>query len=191
IGLRLTQMGANIQIVYDAVQATQEETPDSIEQFVKQRTRWNQGFYQIFAKGLWRQLPSLKQRITAIYILLNSLLQASIMLFLPVGIFIAVTQEVPVPIAIISYLHIYILIVQLMLNMVGIREFTEAYGLKIPLFFRFKMLAWFYPFQLMLSFSAVRAVGSFLTNQSSWEKTTHSNLHREASGAATPAHIRA
>ncbi|GAB5492784.1 MAG: hypothetical protein Phog2KO_29990 [Phototrophicaceae bacterium] len=184
IGIRLTQMGANIQIVYDAVQATQEETPDSIEQFVKQRTRWNQGFYQIFAKGVWRELPTLKQRITAIYVLLNSLLQASIMLFLPVGVFIAVTQEVPVPIAIISYIPIYILIFQLMLNMIGLREFTDAYGMKIPFLFRLKMLGAFYPYQLMLSFSALRAIGRFLTNQSSWEKTTHSNLHRQSSGSS-------
>src|SRR5690606_31488659 len=128
IGLRLTKMGAKIQIVYDAIQATREETPDSVEQFIKQRTRWDHGFYQIFRKGLWMQLPTLKQRITAIYILLNSLLQAAIMLFLPVGIFIALTQQVSVPIALLSYLPIYILVFQLMLYMVGIREFTEAYS---------------------------------------------------------------
>src|SRR5690606_37941112 len=58
IGLRLTKMGAKIQIVYDAIQATREATPDSVEQFIKQRTRWDHGFYQIFRKGLWMQLPT-------------------------------------------------------------------------------------------------------------------------------------
>lgn len=179
IGIRLTKMGANIQIVYDAIQATREETPDSVEQFIKQRTRWDHGFYQIFRKGVWTELPTLKQRITAIYILLNSLLQAAIMLFLPIGVFIALTQRVSVPIALLSYLPIYILIFQLMLNMVGIKEFTEAYDLRLPFLFRFKMLLFFYPFQLLLSVAAVRAIFHFLTNQSAWEKTTHSNLHRQ------------
>ncbi len=183
IGLRLTKMGANIQIVYDAIQATREETPDSVEQFIKQRTRWDHGFYQIFRKGLWLQLPTLKQRITAVYILLNSLLQAAIMLFLPVGVFIALTQQVSVPVALLSYLPIYILVFQLMLNMVGIREFTEAYGLKLPFLFRAKMLLFFYPFQLLLSAAAVRAIFHFITNQSAWEKTTHSNLHRQGNVA--------
>ncbi|MEL7433896.1 MAG: glycosyltransferase, partial [Chloroflexota bacterium] len=185
IGIRLTEMGAKIQIVYDPIRATREETPDSVEQFIKQRTRWDHGFYQIFMKGIWLRLPTLKQKVTAFYVLTNSILQALIMLFLPIGLFIAFTQQVAVPIALISYIPIYILIIQLGLNMVGIKEFTEAYDMRLPLFFRLKMLLSFYPFQLLLSVSAARAIMRFLTNQSNWEKTAHSNLHRQSSTAST------
>jgi len=42
---------ARIRIVYDDEFVTREETPNSIDQFIKQRTRWNQGFIQILFAG--------------------------------------------------------------------------------------------------------------------------------------------
>ncbi len=180
IGLRLTQMGAKIQIVYDAEHATREETPDTAENFIKQRTRWCQGFYQIFLKGGWAKLPSMKQKIVALYILLNSLLQASMIFFIPVGLYIALTQRIPVPIAMLSYVPIYILLAQMVTSLVGIREFTKAYGEHLPMFFTLRMIVYYYPYQLMLSVAAFRAVIRMMTRQGSWEKTAHANLHRQS-----------
>lgn len=181
IGLRLTQAGAKIQIVYDETHATQEETPDSVDQFIKQRTRWNQGFYQVFFKGDWARMPSMKQKITALYILLNSLFQALIVLYLPLGLYIMLTQSLPVPIALISWIPIFMLITQLIVNLIGLGEFTRAYGEHMPFLFRFKTALVYYPYQLLLSLSAARAIWRLVTNRSSWEKTAHSNLHRQSS----------
>lgn len=180
VGIRLTALGAKIQIVYDAEHATQEETPATVEQLIKQRTRWVQGFYEVFFKGDWLKLPKLKQKVTALYILLNSLLQAFTIFFLPFGILIALTQRIPVPLAMLSYFPIYLLVMQLIINLSGIREFTEAYGLKLPFLFRLKMILYFYPYNLLLGFAAMRAMFRFITRQSAWEKTTHANLHRQA-----------
>lgn len=179
VGIRLTALGARIQIVYDAIHATREETPDTVESFIKQRTRWNQGFYQVFFKGDWARLPEMKQRITALYILLNSLMQAGILLFLPVGLYIALTQQVAVPVALLSYVPIYLLLMQLITNLIGIREFTDAYGERLPLGFRLRMIVAYYPYQLMLAVAAARAVMRYVTQKQSWEKTAHSNLHRQ------------
>jgi len=184
IGIRLTEMGAKIQIVYDERHATQEETPDTVDSFIKQRTRWMQGFYEIFFKGDWRRLPMLKQKITSIYILLNSLMQALTVIFLPLGLYIALTQRIAVPIALMSFIPIFVLLVQMMINLIGIREFTLAYGKRLPLFFRFKMILWYYPFQLLLALSAFRAVRRFIRKQNAWEKTDHSNLHRQNAAVA-------
>lgn len=179
VGIRLTLLGAKIQIVYDERHATQEETPDTVDSFIKQRTRWCQGFYEIFFKGDWLKLPSLTQKVTALYILLNSLLQAAIVLFLPLGIYIALTQQIAVPIALFSYIPIFLLLMQLVISLIGIREFTEAYGKKLPFMFRFKMALVYYPYQLLLAASAARAIYRFLSNKNAWEKTEHSNLHRQ------------
>lgn len=187
VGIRLTNAGASIQIVYDAEHATQEETPATVQEFIKQRTRWSQGFYEIFFKFDWAKLPSLKQKVASVYILLNSLLQALIVFFLPVGLFIALTQRVPVPIALFSFVPIFLLLVQMITNLTGIREFTEAYGKKLPLGFRLRMILFYYPFQLMLSISAMRAIWRFLTNQAAWEKTSHANLHRQTTPSPAPA----
>ena len=179
VGIRLTLLGANIQIVYDAEHATREETPDTVESFIKQRTRWNQGFYQVFFKGDWAKLPTMKQRITALYILLNSLMQAAILVFLPIGLYIALTQQVAVPIAIISYIPIYLLLLQLLTNLIGIREFAEAYGERLPLGFRLRMIVAYYPYQLLLAVAAGRAIMRQMSQKQTWEKTSHSNLHRQ------------
>ncbi len=179
VGLRLTQLGAKIQIVYEAEHATREETPDTVESFIKQRTRWVQGFYQIFFKWDWARLPTMKQKIVALYILLNSLLQALMIFFIPVGLFIALTQRVEVPIALISYIPIYILLLQLITSLIGIREFAAAYGERLPMFFTLRMIIYYYPYQLLLSIAAFRAVIRFLMREQAWEKTAHSNLHRQ------------
>jgi cellulose synthase/poly-beta-1,6-N-acetylglucosamine synthase-like glycosyltransferase len=183
VGIRLTQAGAKIQIVYDEQHATQEETPATVDSFIKQRTRWCQGFYQVFFKGDWLRLPEMRQRITAIYILLNSLMQAATLLYLPVGLFIALTQQVAVPIALLSYFPIFILILQMVTNLIGIREFTSAYNLKMPFLFSLKMIIAYYPYQLMMAVASFRAVFRFIGQQQTWEKTTHANLHRQTSVA--------
>lgn len=188
VGFRLTSMGASIQIVYDAKHATREETPDAVPEFVKQRTRWCQGFYEIFMKFDWARLPTFKQRVVALYILLNSLLQAAVLLFLPIGIYIGLTQRVSLPIALLSWLPIYLLLVQAGITLLGIREFTASYKMKLPLGFRLKMAFYYYPYQLLMAASALRAVYRFLTNNSAWEKTAHSNLHRAGNAQQAVVH---
>jgi glycosyltransferase XagB len=180
IGLRLTQLGAKIQIVYNEEHATREETPATVDSFIKQRTRWNQGFYQIFFKGDWLRMPEMRQRVTALYILLNSLLQAALVLYLPLGLYIGLTQRLPVPVALFSWVPIYMLLIQLVINLIGIREFTKAYSLRLPLLFRLKMTIVYYPYQLLLAVAAARAIWRMVTNRQSWEKTAHANLHRQA-----------
>ena len=179
VGIRLSLMGAKIQIVYDEQHATQEETPATVESFIKQRTRWCQGFYQIFFKGDWRSLPTTRQKLAAIYILLNSLLQAGIIIYLPLGLYIALTQKISVPVTLLAFVPVYLLFLQMITSLVGIREFTAAYGLPLPFLFRLKMALVYYPYQLLLALSALRAVGRFAMQNQSWEKTAHANLHRQ------------
>ena len=69
---------------------------------------------------------------------------------------------------------------QLIVNLIGLGEFTRAYGERMPFLFRFKTALVYFPYQLLLSFAAARAIWRLLTNRSSWEKTAHSNLHRQS-----------
>ena len=57
LGVRLSTVGAKVVVAYDAVMVTREETPDSLNGLYRQRTRWNQGFLQVYRKGYWKQLP--------------------------------------------------------------------------------------------------------------------------------------
>ena len=76
LGLRLSIRQARIRMLYDDKYVTREETPGSLRQFVKQRTRWNQGFIQILFKKEWLQLEKLSQRLLACYVLILPELQA-------------------------------------------------------------------------------------------------------------------
>src|SRR5713101_7082818 len=58
LGIRLSVGGARIRVIYDDAYVTREETPASIGQFIKQRTRWNQGFIQVLLKGDWLRLET-------------------------------------------------------------------------------------------------------------------------------------
>ncbi len=180
IGIKLSLIGAKIHIVYDERHATQEETPNSVHSFVKQRTRWGQGFLQIFAKGDWFQLPQMRQRLVAGYILLTPLVQSLLVLTLPLGITIALTTKLSVIVAMISFIPLYILLFQFVTHLYGLYEFTRAYKLKFPLWMPVMLFISYYPYQIMLAVSAIRGLYRVTLGQNNWEKTAHTNAHRPA-----------
>ena len=179
IGIRLSNAGANIKVVYSEEHVTKEETPANIKEFIRQRTRWNHGFLQIFTKGEWKELPTLRQKIFAIYILLSPIVQASFLLYIPFSIVISLTQELPLGIALFSYTPLYIFLFQLLTFMIGMYEFTRAYKLKFSWLVPFKILVTFYPYQALLLISSMRALYRMSAQINIWEKTLHQNAHRE------------
>ncbi len=182
IGIRLTLAGAKTRIVYDEQHATREETPPNTLSFIKQRTRWNQGFLYIFLKGDWKKLPRLRQKLVTLYVLLSPMMQTLLLLYMPFGIFLAFTQKLPILVSLLSFLPMYLLGLQLLVFIVGLYEFTKAYKLRFPFWMPIKVLLTFYPFQLMLIFSSFRACYRILASKNAWEKTLHTNAHRKMAG---------
>jgi cellulose synthase/poly-beta-1,6-N-acetylglucosamine synthase-like glycosyltransferase len=180
IGIRLSQMGERIRVVYEDQYVTKEETPPTVSQFIKQRTRWNQGFLQVLQGGTYWQLPNLYQRFLAIYSLSSPILQAFTTLYIPVSIYTAFFVQMPPLVAIILWLPFYMLIGQYVLNWVGLCEFVTAHSLKMPRLMWLRLLLAFYPFQLLLGVSALRAVYRHFKGTNNWEKTKHVNAHRGA-----------
>src|SRR5688500_11948332 len=80
IGLRFSALGERIRVVYDPRHVTREETPDSVDAFIRQRTRWNQGFIQVLRKKTWCSLPTAGQRALAVCTLGYPLIHALITL---------------------------------------------------------------------------------------------------------------
>lgn len=180
IGIRLSMMGERVRVVYEDEYVTKEETPPTVGQFIKQRTRWNQGFLQILRRGHYWHLPRLDQRLLALYTLASPIFQALTALYVPVSIYTMFFVPMPPLIAMILWLPAYMLIGQFVINWVGLCEFVEAHGLKMPRFMWFKLLLAFYPFQVLLGIGALRAVWREMQGLNSWEKTKHVNAHRGA-----------
>ncbi|HMQ32524.1 MAG TPA: glycosyltransferase, partial [Chloroflexaceae bacterium] len=178
IGIRLSAAGVPMQVVYDDEYVTREETPPTVGQFIRQRTRWNQGFMQVLLRGEWRRLPTLPQRLLALYTLAFPLFQAIMMLYVPLSLLLMAFVKVPVLVAMISMLPLYMLVLQLGISLVGLYEFAGVHGLRPSLLSPLKMLVTFLPYQWLLSVGALRAVWRQLRGVNAWEKTRHVGAHR-------------
>jgi glycosyltransferase XagB len=172
-----------MRIVYDEKHVTKEESPLHLSGFIKQRTRWNQGFMQVFLKGEWLSLPKFSQILLSGYILSSPELQALMFLYMPLSLAILLLIKLPVWLTLLSSLPFYILFWQLVTYCVGLSLFTRDYHVPYPLWMPMKIFLTFYPYQLILGFSAARAVMRMMSKNNAWEKTHHANVHRIPSPA--------
>jgi cellulose synthase/poly-beta-1,6-N-acetylglucosamine synthase-like glycosyltransferase len=180
IGIRLSALGEPIAITYDHNHATREETPPSLGNFIRQRTRWNQGFLQVVRSGDWRRLETGEQRLLALYTLAYPLVQAALaILWLP-ALITTVTLKAPVVIAMLSLSPFYFLAFKYIADLIGLSEFCRLYGFKLRPRDIAVFTAGFLPYQMLLNISALRAVVRHIRGDSNWEKTTHTGAHRTA-----------
>ncbi len=178
IGIRLSVASERVRVVYDDLYVTMEETPPTLAQFVRQRTRWSQGFMQTLRKGDWKKLPGRKQRWLACYTLAFPQGQALLGVYIPFSLLTMVAFKAPVLVALISYLPVTMFIAHFLTSAVGLYEFAGAHDLEASPKALFRMvLAWF-PYQLVLSYAALRAVARQARGVSNWEKTEHVGAHR-------------
>jgi cellulose synthase/poly-beta-1,6-N-acetylglucosamine synthase-like glycosyltransferase len=178
IGIRLCVEGEKVRVVYDDRYVTKEETPPTLRQFIRQRTRWSQGFMQTLSKGTWKQLPTRSQRLLALYTLAFPNLQAALGVYAIFSLATAVAAKAPVLIALLSYLPVLMLLAHFVTAIVGLYEFADAHGLRPSRSTVVKMaLAWF-PYQLVLSYAALRALRRQALGVNNWEKTAHVGAHR-------------
>lgn len=179
IGIRLASHGAKCSIVYDEQHVTFEESPLTINSFIKQRTRWDQGFLQVFWEGEWKNLPTLKQRFFVLYILLSPLIPIIFLLYIPLSIILLLTVKLPVSIALFSFIPLYLYGFQMITYILGFWEFTKVYKFRRNILLLLKIPFIYYLYQLLLAIAALRAIWRQYKNNSKWEKTKHTNIHRK------------
>jgi glycosyltransferase XagB len=183
IGLRLSAAGERIRIVYDDRYVTKEETPPTIRQFIKQRTRWSQGFMQTLKKGTWRELPTRRQRRLAFYTLAFPQAQALLGLYVLFSLMTILSLKAPVLVALVSFLPVLTLLGHFLISVVGLYDFADAHDLKVsPTAIPRLAIGWI-PYQLLISYASMRAVMRQLRGIRNWEKTQHVGAHRELADA--------
>ncbi len=180
IGLRMSALGEKIRVIYDDRYVTKEETPPTLGSFIRQRTRWNQGFMQTLRKGTWKQMPTRHQRFLAFYTLAFPYAQSILGLYTPAALLMMFVLHAPVPVALVSFLPVLLLIAHFLTAAIGLREFTEAHGLVATRVTVVKMALTWLPYQLVMAYASVRALRRQLTGQGNWEKTEHIGAHRPA-----------
>ncbi len=183
LGLHLSLMHARVRILYDDEYVTREETPPSIQQFIKQRTRWNQGFIQVLFKKEWLQLEKLSQRLLALYVLVLPELQAVFAILLPVSILMFFLVKFPLWLAMLTFLPLYCFVLALFVDVVGLYEFLKAHKRKWRWHEAIITMLAFFPYQAILSIAALRAVFRYIQGKTNWEKTVHIGQHRTSTEA--------
>lgn len=179
IGIRISLLDCPIKTIYDSRYATREEIPHSLGQFIRQRTRWNQGFLQVLRSGAWRYMPRRRQRLLAFFTLAYPLLQSFIILLLPLDIATALWLRPSALAAMITFLPFYALLLQLVALVIGSYEFAREYDLKLPWYTPLLTVVTYLPFLAVLAVSSVRALVREARGHRGWEKTTHAGAHRQ------------
>jgi cellulose synthase/poly-beta-1,6-N-acetylglucosamine synthase-like glycosyltransferase len=178
LGIRLSVRGARVAVAYSPLLATREETPPTIRGLVKQRTRWNQGYLQVWRKGEWKRL-SFGRRIMARYLLAMPFMQAFAGVMIPLSLLTMVLFNEPAPFVLFTYVPLAATLATLVVEVVGLAEFNRMFGLKVRARDYAKLLAGALPYQLILSAAAIRASVRQWRGDGGWEKTEHIGAHRD------------
>ena len=178
LGIRLSAEGAKISVCFDPDLVTREETPATTAELSRQRTRWNQGFLQVLRKGRWRELPLGSQRRLAQLALSLPFFQALVAVFIPVSLVMILFVEVPVWLALLSFLPLIPTLGAVSIQLVGLGDFGRTYGPKARLRDYASLVLAVIPYQLVLAYSAARAVLRESRGIGGWEQTIHHGTHR-------------
>lgn len=176
LGSRLSTMGARTVVAYSPELVTREETPATVRDLVRQRTRWNQGFLQVLRKGEWRGLPP-GGRALAAYTLSFPFLQALMALLLPIALAVAVFGKLPIVLTLAGFLPVVPLIAILVVEAVGLSEFGRDFGMRVRARDYVGLIVGFLPYQLLLAGAACHAATREVRGVNNWEKTAHVGAH--------------
>lgn len=186
LGIRLSIAGKVFDVMYDARHVTKEEVPHSTKAFVKQRTRWNQGFLQIVRKGDWLRLPGLAKILVVSYVLTAPTYMALIIATAPLYMIIGATVKLPEVISLFTFIPLILAVIMLMVSIIGLYEFGKDQGLRVRLRSYVMLVLSFIPYQAVLMVSAVRAMAREFRGNRGWEKTAHTGNHRDLATAGIP-----
>lgn len=177
LGVRLSTLQHRIVVAYSPELVTREETPDTIRALVKQRTRWSLGFMQVYAKGLWRSLPTFRERITAWWTLTQQHMMALSGIAIPTAIALAIWGKFPIPVTLTTFLPLIVVFVMVVFEACMLREFGRDHGLPIRVRDYVILVVSTPVYHLLLAFAAIRAYTKFRTGDFAWEKTAHPGRH--------------
>jgi cellulose synthase/poly-beta-1,6-N-acetylglucosamine synthase-like glycosyltransferase len=176
LGVRLSALGARTVVCYEPELVTREECPPTLSAFVRQRSRWNQGYLQTLAKGYWRRLP-LRQRALGAYVLAMPYAMAIAWLLLPAAIGTAVAVKAPIPITLVSFLPAVPMLSMLAVEVAGLGEFCRTYQERASMRDYGRLVLGLPLYQVVLGFAAARAVAREVRGARGWEKTAHLGRH--------------
>jgi cellulose synthase/poly-beta-1,6-N-acetylglucosamine synthase-like glycosyltransferase len=191
IGILASVLGFKVDVVYIEELVTREETPATLASFVRQRVRWMQGFIHVFVERDWLRLPTLSQRVLAVYVLGFQFFQAIAGLLAPVALGLALFHKAPVLLTLVATVPLALSVLNVLLDVVLLAQFGQTFGERVRLRDYAGLVLGAYPFQVVLSVAAVWATARFALGRNDWVKTRHQGVHLRttAAGSRQPAMV--
>ena len=177
IGILASVLGFKVDVVYIEELVTREETPATLAGLIRQRVRWMQGFIHVFVEGDWLRLPTLSQRVLAVYVLGFQFFQAAAGLLAPVALALALFHKAPVLVTLLATVPLAIGGLSVLLDVVLLAQFGQTFGERVRLRDYAGLVLGAYPFQVVLSVAAVWATARFALGRNNWVKTRHHGVH--------------
>jgi glycosyltransferase XagB len=185
IGILASVLGFDVDVVYVDELVTREETPTTLLRFIRQRVRWMQGFIHVFVERDWLRLPTVTQRVLAVYVLGFQFFQAGAGVFAPVALALALLHKAPVLVTLLATIPLAIGLLNVTLDLLMLAQFGRTFGEKVRLRDYAGIVVGAYPFQVVLSMAAVWATTRFVLGRNDWVKTVHAGTHFRAAPAGS------
>lgn len=177
ISLRLLTLGHEVTVAYDSHLVSREEAPTTVRAWTKQRVRWNVGFLQTLSKGVWRDLPTRRQRAWTLWHLLQPSLMAITGLALPVALAMVLFVRPPLPITFITFAPAVPTVLMAVLESLALVMFGRELGCRIRFRDQVGLVLSLPVYQLMLSWAALLAAVKYARGDFAWSKTHHPGSH--------------
>ncbi len=176
-GIRLGEKNIKVGVISDPRYATCEEVPLGESEVIRQRSRWDQGYFQVLEKSHWKNLDS-TQKFYALYTLTQPLFRHLSFLNMIFAPLLSSFGHIPFWIVLLSFVPGYFLLIQFGLYLLGLNELGKLHNLKISFWRYLSTILSFVPYQALLALATFRAMTRFVSGNFAWDKTEHANSHR-------------
>lgn len=180
LGIRLTSAGKRVRLLYTSDLVTKEETPNTLGGFIRQRTRWNQGFMQILKSGMIKGVEGRWRRFVLRYSLSAPLFVGLFIVLAPIFILINTLTRISFWAWIPLLVPFFILIVSIIVSCVAFWAFLREQERRVRIHQYIVLIVLFFPYQIILAVAWFRALMRQFKKIVVWEKTAHEGLHRRA-----------
>jgi len=185
LGLDLSVKGYEFRILCQEEHSIKEEIPPTLLGFLRQRTRWIQGFLQIILDKNWLKLKR-GNKINLLLLIFFPFVQVMLIIWFTLSVIFV--PKLPLLFVMLSEIPLAILIFQFAISFAGAMEMLRLRrSLKYFPIFIVLYLITFIPYQLLIASAAVRAIFRQISGATNWEKTEHLNKHRMENSKQSPA----
>jgi len=173
LGVRLSITGVPVAVTWDPELVTRTAAPTSIGALARQQTRWIQGFLHVLRKGVWRDLPTRRQRLLARGNLAMPFLEAIAGAAIPILAVAAVAADAPPPIVLIACLPLVPALMTVAVETAGLGDLRHIGQLRVRPSDRLLVVLGAIPYRILLATAALGALVRELRGRPSRDTVSH------------------